>query len=761
MADIFDQISTQSTPQQGQGDIFDQVAAHKSSAYDQWILNPLVHAANAIAPAVNGIAKGFGFPEDQKAKPMAEPDMTNAPFAAKVLGDVAGGASQGAAATVAGGGNPILGYGALAGLSAYGEDKPVVPAAIGGAISAVPQMLLGQQGSNLANALAKPVGGMVAKVAPRVGTALGMGGAAAGQAALTGGNPLEAAASGATFGAFSPMAPSGTPKVVTPEEHAKIIDQGSGIYRNILNPGKGIINKVEIKSGKDINDSMALAAKMALPIESQEGKLDNSKAIDIVKQAPAPLYDQQNQMLSSNPAKQFNLEDLGHQVKAKLDGEMKSASDLASAKAKVDNEINAEILRHGTPQEDGSIDPNVDGVTLNKIKQGMWSKSYNPLEPNANDSARAIGFAAKDAIEKGYPDLSIGDSNAQIGQYLQLQKILEATHGQVVQGGKIGGYAAQGIGALAGHASHIPGAEIAGGYLGGKVKAFLNDPARITGDWAKKLAGVKVEQPQPASINNPLNPVGTNPDEFPKSVPISELNPLSSPKEGLLNEEANPKGTLNNKGNVGNKVMGLGVGLATAGALALGAHNANANKPTELRKIVVNNHTLGSNSVFNPVNSQTQTLQKPEKANMQAGEYTMHNEGFKGIPYLDTLGNKTVGYGFKMDGAASQYIPKDVKEGRRAMTKEEAQHAFNMTYPKAMERAQKFAGPSWELLSDSQKKVLADMSYQMEGKLNGFHKLQAAIQGGHYNTAAKEILHSHYAKQAPKRAKQNAILIQQ
>ncbi len=625
--------------------------------------------------------------------------------------------------------------------------------------------------------LAGSAGASLIPSAKRLGSSLGGG---VGGAVTSGGDPASIA-QGVSFNALFPQEPLGSPKNVTPEEHAKVIDKGSEIYRHILNPGKGIINKIEVKSGKDINDSMALAAKMGLPLEGVEGKLDTRKAVDIVKQAPQPLYEQQNQILSSNPEKQFNLEDLGNQVKGQLSKTIKNASELSAAHGKVDNEINAEILRHGTPLEGGEIDPNVDGVTLNKIKQGMWSKSYNPLEPNANDAARQIGFAAKDAIEKAYDNDAIKENNQKIGQYLQLQKVLEATHGQIIQGGKLGGYAAQGIGALAGHASGIPGAELAGGYLGGKAKSFLNDPARITGDWAKKIGSLKVINDEPVQLKT---------ENVPQSGAMTPLNPLKSPQQGGEGEIKVKEGKFGNKGQLGNNniekqkayINSLESSasdfeskgdVGSAKQLRAQAELERRKLPKEDRNIglkmsglgmaapIVAATTLGIGSVFNPINSQAQTLQKPEKIGMEAGQYTMHNEGFKGMPYIDTTGNKTVGYGFKMDGDASAYIPKDVKEGRRALTKSEAHEIFNKIYPKAIARAEKFAGNKWSSLSPNQQKVLVDMSYQMSGKLNGFHKFQSAIQGGHFNTAAREILNSKYGrKDAPNRAKQNAILIQ-
>lgn len=739
MADIFDQI--------GSKDIFDQISPSARTPADssaemkdaQWgannptlravqntasqaVVNPIVQASNGISPAINGLNKLEG--NNYNIPQIQGPNMSQAPLVAKIEGDVAGGAGQGVAATALGAGNPILGYGALSGLSAFGKGEPVVPAAVKGVVSAVPQMIAGKVGSSLASAAAKPIGGIVAKYAPNVGTALGMGAASAGQASLSGQNPVEATATGAAFGALSPMNPLGSKVPMTSANHdAMIENEGAPIYRNILNPGKGIINKVEIKGGGNIDDSMALAAREALPINSNEGKIDNTAAIEKLKAGNVPLYDQQNQILASNPDKQFNLQQIGDQVKAGLVKTNKNAVDLSAAQQKVDNEINAEILRHGD---------NVDGQTLNMIKQGMWGKSYNPLEPNANDTARAIGFGAKDEIEKAYPLDSIKENNASLGQRLQLQKILEQTHGQVIQGGKIGKYVSGTIGGAAGLAvsSHLPVlgeaiGPIVGFKAGEKVNSMINDPARITGNWAKKLGNINV-------VNAPVKP------------PVSQ-NPAttSMPAAGTpQSQQTFPQGSMNPLANVQQ-------GIA-AGTKAVGGKIAATALAT----------TLGLSSVFNPSSAQAQTVKDPERLKLNANQYIMKNEGWRAMPYMDTDGNKTVGYGFKQGGMAWKYVPDDVKQGRRAMTKQEGVYAFNKAYPDAVASASKFAGDSWEDLSVNQQKSLIDMSYQM-GSLK-FPRLRQAVESGNFNTAAREILNSKYAKKdAPQRALQNAILMQQ
>lgn len=749
------------------------------NTFDQAIVNPIYQGINAIEPAVKGLVKGFGVPEDKNnIYPIQGPDMSNAPFIAKLAGDVAGGFSKGAGAVVAGGGNPFLGYGSLSGLEAYGKGENPIPAAVKGTLFAIPQYVAGKLGSSLATVAAKPLGNVVQGLAPRVGTATGMGLASAGQAAMTGGNPVEAGATGSTFGLMSPMNPLGAPKEVTQAEHNDMISKAADTYRKILNPGKGIINKIEVKNGKDLNDSFKLAAKEGLVINKDiNGKLDTSGAIDQLKNSTAPLYEQQNNILASNPDMKFNIDELAKKAQSNIDNPdhpayIKSASEAAVAKGRIKDEADAEILRN----KNSSL---VNGEQLNTIKQGLWSKSYNYLDPNANDGARALGFTAKDAIEKAYPDQSIKENNAQLGKYLDLQKILEQSHGQVIQGGKLGKYASRitglGVGGLAGHAAGVPGAEAAGAVIGqeagAKIQDFINDPQRITSNLANKIKNVKITDQNVHNSQSIKSDIESQ----------SEFNPLKNAQQGTSSDVNVKKGILGNRGQIGSNDMEdinrqrkyisfLETQSRTAATPEI-RNDAAIRAELERRKMQENKGVsssligglgmglaLGTSAILGAPNA---NAKDQERLQLPAAQYTQKEEGFKPMPYMDTKGVKTIGYGFNMtDPTVSKLIPQSVMEHRRALTQDEANNIYGQLYSKAQITAQKFSGGQWPNLSDNQRKALTDMAYQMPGKINGFKNLKTAIQGGNFNTAAREILNSDYArKDSPNRANRNSILI--
>lgn len=293
----------------------------------------------------------------------------------------------------------------------------------------------------------------------------------------------------------------------TQEAFDNLINKHAQVYRTILNPHKGVIQKVEIKSGKDLDNTFKLAAKEGIIIDKDaNNKLDTSGAVKQLQPKVDALNDQLEQVLSQNKNKTFDLNSLASKAKLKLNGQIKNALELKAAKAHVDDEIRAEIERHGTvigKNADGSpiYDPHVDGPTLNQIKKGMWSKSYDPMAPNKNVVARQVGVAAKDAIEHMFPTHDVKGINQQLGQYYDLRNVLENAHGGIIQKGKVGRYAAQITGTIAGHATGVPGAEVGGAWIGGKASDFLNDPQRITEGLSSKL--VKLSS-KAANDTNPI-----------------------------------------------------------------------------------------------------------------------------------------------------------------------------------------------------------------------------------------------------------------
>lgn len=335
-------------------------------------------------------------------------------------------------------------------------------------------------------------------------------------------------AMGLGVGALIPVGADKVGKYLRPiEEKAQaLIKKNAKVYRHILNPGKGIIQDVEIKSGKNIDDYMDLAAEENLVINQKEGKINTELARKQIGDRTAELNAQLDAALSTNTSNQFNLREIGERAKDNLRRFVKDPTDLKNSLADVDEQIQDAINLYGSDV--------IDGVTANRLKSGKWSKGYDALKPNSKKVARAIGWSIKDAIEQAYPDQVIRETNERLGKFLTLEKILQKTDGQVVQGGKLGGYFAQTagtmIGGAVGHAINpgfgtAAGAEI--GRRGGRaVNQIVNDPARITQGLAKEPGvGARLGSNLGDKVRKEMSRV--HPEEVVRRTPINRSNAIN------------------------------------------------------------------------------------------------------------------------------------------------------------------------------------------------------------------------------------------
>ena len=117
-------------------------------------------------------------------------------------------------------------------------------------------------------------------------------------------------------------------------------------------------------------------------------------------------------------------------------------------------------------------------------------------------------------------------------------------------------------------------------------------------------------------------------------------------------------------------------------------------------------------------------------------ESLKQEEGFRGMPYKDTLGILTIGYGTKLP-----------------LTKEEAEMLLkHRLEEKILELSEK--EPFFLDLPQKAQEVIANMVYQLGvGGVLKFKKMWAALKDKDYQKAADEMLDSKWAKQTPNRAK--------
>lgn len=123
-------------------------------------------------------------------------------------------------------------------------------------------------------------------------------------------------------------------------------------------------------------------------------------------------------------------------------------------------------------------------------------------------------------------------------------------------------------------------------------------------------------------------------------------------------------------------------------------------------------------------------------------ELIKKHEGFEGMPYNDSLGFPTIGYGTKLP-----------------ITEEEAEMLLEYRLKK-MIRELIIKEPFFEKLPEDAQKVIADMTYQLGvGGILKFKKMWAALKNRDYKKAADEMLDSKWAKQTPNRAKELAEIM--
>lgn len=445
--------------------------------------------------------------------------------------------------------SPFIGmpgaFAANKGLEDYSQNKGALKTATdmgGAALTGKALELASGLGSTATNALRKVIPNQLSEnIANRVGSTLGGGVAGA---VSSGGNPV-AIAQGAALSAIAPSKPTsmsslnpisgikqGMNNLFPPNPQDLIEKEGAPLYAKAINAPSTVINGLDIKNNKDIDNSYKLAASMGLILKTSiDGKTqDNESAIPEVKQAAKPIYNKLDQIYNQNQATHpsqggFDLNDIKTQVNKLIDtptlpngnnnpNYIKLGGDASVMKSKVNDLIQAEIDRP-------SVGQYVNAQKVNSLRQGFNGKgwtSFSPVEQQIEGQAsRRIASVMKDQLENHFPTDDVKGLNAKAGEYLTLQSILEKQHGKPVATNSVkpmtipivhGASRAigAGIGALAGHI--MPGAEGAGpwagltigGEIGNKIsegiKARANSRENLTTAWANKLNAAKMVQSQ-------------------------------------------------------------------------------------------------------------------------------------------------------------------------------------------------------------------------------------------------------------------------
>lgn len=125
-------------------------------------------------------------------------------------------------------------------------------------------------------------------------------------------------------------------------------------------------------------------------------------------------------------------------------------------------------------------------------------------------------------------------------------------------------------------------------------------------------------------------------------------------------------------------------------------------------------------------------------------ERTKRFEGLSLMPYKCSAGEDTIGYGHLIKNGITQ-------AGAEVLLEEDLN---------AAERAARGNFAWFAKLNGPRQAVIIDMVFNIGiTRLYGFKKMRAAIEAGDFETAAKELLDSKYARQVAYRARLNAEIL--
>ena len=141
---------------------------------------------------------------------------------------------------------------------------------------------------------------------------------------------------------------------------------------------------------------------------------------------------------------------------------------------------------------------------------------------------------------------------------------------------------------------------------------------------------------------------------------------------------------------------------------------------------------------------------------MALGDKTKEFEGWSAVIYRDSVGKRTIGYGFNLDDPAiAKDIPGDIEAGNRPITKEEAEPIFQRLYANARKDAIRYLGEVEFNTSLVQiQETLTDMAYNLGlTRLSGFKKFKIALLNRNYSKAAEELKDSRWFDQVARRSR--------
>jgi len=315
---------------------------------------------------------------------------------------------------------------------------------------------------------------------PGLGTAIG-----AGIPAIGGAIDVVKGLKGA-----APSIKSNVTQSLVKKEVEKLAQKYDEVFTSTKAAKKGFVKSE--RAGK--NPSRFLAERGDI-IDIENGKINSQPVMQKVSQDADTLEEVFDGILQEKDrylrADQYiPLNQLGARVKSRLASSSNKASgEMSNMNKEVDRLINEFKQQFG------------DQITLsqsNLIKRGQWkqSKVFDATRPAfSSDINYNFGRVAKDLIEDNIPEADIRMFNSILGDHYDALDSLRRIDGNAVKGGRLGGYFARTIGAVAG-AKAGPLGSIVGAVTGDAVSNIMQ--ANYIANPVKKLILARIPKESPA-----------------------------------------------------------------------------------------------------------------------------------------------------------------------------------------------------------------------------------------------------------------------
>lgn len=128
------------------------------------------------------------------------------------------------------------------------------------------------------------------------------------------------------------------------------------------------------------------------------------------------------------------------------------------------------------------------------------------------------------------------------------------------------------------------------------------------------------------------------------------------------------------------------------------------------------------------------------------------DEGIRLRAYVCSAGHRTIGYGHNLSARGLDHL--------KACTLEQAKAWLEQDMIQATKVVKKLF-PSFNDLSDARQRVLVNMAFVLEWKLNEFNMLKLAVARRDWVWASGEILDSSFARQTGARAQRLAQMMRE